>query len=685
MQSLPLATNAIPAAPASGTVGGEMPLLTRADPSVPGRALPSFEMVFDNGTPPKRDSPVPSEVEVTTDAAPAEDEGPDTDTTKRESQQAVGSERHAPTVRGGVQAIAKGSAQARVAPEQKTAPATSENPDHPRAAGTSLASEQNGPQQQTFTPTVKVAQHRSPENMMAEMPVAQRHGPTLSPPAEPEMSQGALPDQPKPSARRHSPSTAETLFGVLPASQGAHTRQPTAAIAASLPVETPAPAKIDPSPSVRHGGLSTPAHPAEAGTNATQATKLTTVPQHTTPPLAPIPTEAIAAHPAPAGAQTEEAVAAPNSKTPPTSVTMQGVVDAGHVLVQKAAPAPLTKPPLPPTRSAVDAMLFVSAQTPLSATTAALPETPTAMAPEKNTGPQTASLTKAAHPLARETPPLIAPSSAVGSAKNQMTARIERSATAEPSIGVDRNSSPTILPRAHDAATARQQTSTQGLHPTPDQSPRAANRTNSTRDGPRITLTAPIPQTSPSAAPSPSLQMHWKQTATTPAIEPTLAERSAAEPLFATSRSETMLHQTQPQSTPRTDLPPQVVRQLADVVAHMPNRPVEITLSPEELGRVRLTLRVTDTGVVVNLLADRPETLDLMRRNIDQLGHDFAALGYEDIAFSFAGSGADSEPMDHDTRAEEQLADLSPSSDELPAPVEITLTPQASSGLDLRL
>lgn len=63
---------------------------------------------------------------------------------------------------------------------------------------------------------------------------------------------------------------------------------------------------------------------------------------------------------------------------------------------------------------------------------------------------------------------------------------------------------------------------------------------------------------------------------------------------------------------------------------------VEIALSPEELGHVRLTIHSDDgTTATVRLSADRHETLDLMRRHIDLLAQDMRDLGYRELSFSF--------------------------------------------------
>ena len=62
---------------------------------------------------------------------------------------------------------------------------------------------------------------------------------------------------------------------------------------------------------------------------------------------------------------------------------------------------------------------------------------------------------------------------------------------------------------------------------------------------------------------------------------------------------------------------------------------IELMLSPEELGPVRLTFTQSETGVTVNVHADRAETLELLRRNIDTLAQEFLDIGYESAEFTF--------------------------------------------------
>ena len=80
-------------------------------------------------------------------------------------------------------------------------------------------------------------------------------------------------------------------------------------------------------------------------------------------------------------------------------------------------------------------------------------------------------------------------------------------------------------------------------------------------------------------------------------------------------------------------------------------RPVEIALSPEELGRVRLSLAGTgEAGISVTVQAERSDTLELMRRHAGELEEAFRALGYDMVTFDFGarddGSGRRDRPAD---------------------------------------
>ncbi|MFD3191731.1 flagellar hook-length control protein FliK [Sedimentitalea sp. HM32M-2] len=130
----------------------------------------------------------------------------------------------------------------------------------------------------------------------------------------------------------------------------------------------------------------------------------------------------------------------------------------------------------------------------------------------------------------------------------------------------------------------------------------------------------------------------------------------------------------------RSDSVRNAAAQAVEVFVRQPGKPVEISLNPQELGRVRMALTTSETGVTVVIQSERPETLDLMRRHIDQLAQEFQQLGYENTSFQFGNgdSGAD--------RTAEESTDstciMSEETDSNPNP---TPTRLVSTGLDLRL
>ncbi|SDX82604.1 flagellar hook-length control protein FliK [Citreimonas salinaria] len=79
-----------------------------------------------------------------------------------------------------------------------------------------------------------------------------------------------------------------------------------------------------------------------------------------------------------------------------------------------------------------------------------------------------------------------------------------------------------------------------------------------------------------------------------------------------------------------------IVRQITEAMPRAGNGTIEIRLSPDELGHVRLQMVPGENGMVVHIQADRPETLDLLRRHVDQLARDLAASGHGASGFTFA-------------------------------------------------
>lgn len=120
--------------------------------------------------------------------------------------------------------------------------------------------------------------------------------------------------------------------------------------------------------------------------------------------------------------------------------------------------------------------------------------------------------------------------------------------------------------------------------------------------------------------------------------------------------------------------------QISTAVATGGGREVDIRLDPEELGRVRIVLSSKDGGMNVLIIADRPETLDLMRRNYEQLEASFSDVGYENTSFSF-------EQGDSDNNDQGRPSDENLDSDSTSELTEVALlgTRPPSDKLDIRL
>jgi len=128
-----------------------------------------------------------------------------------------------------------------------------------------------------------------------------------------------------------------------------------------------------------------------------------------------------------------------------------------------------------------------------------------------------------------------------------------------------------------------------------------------------------------------------------PLAQAELAGTSDAGPGASDGRGMAQTAQIASAATPsamhRHDLAQQVVVQIAaaaERTATGTGRTLDVHLNPEELGRVRLRISPSESGLSVVVLAERGETLDLLRRNIDMLARDFLEIGYEGATFDFA-------------------------------------------------
>ncbi|WP_319825044.1 flagellar hook-length control protein FliK [Thalassovita sp.] len=202
------------------------------------------------------------------------------------------------------------------------------------------------------------------------------------------------------------------------------------------------------------------------------------------------------------------------------------------------------------------------------------------------------------------------------------------------------------------AATRSNGLSQEAVHPPPPAGPVRPDPSGGLANSDSGLALAPEPATDASAALAPRAVPGKRDGGAAPMPPPSVAQQSAATgtdspPAALIPGDEaltdlTLVSHTQPPATPpaSTEPPPQTAgagRQLLQHLADTPMRPgepIEVSLAPEELGRVRLTARQTENGVVLIVQAERPETLDLMRRHLPELAQDLRTLGFGDVTYS---------------------------------------------------
>ena len=84
-----------------------------------------------------------------------------------------------------------------------------------------------------------------------------------------------------------------------------------------------------------------------------------------------------------------------------------------------------------------------------------------------------------------------------------------------------------------------------------------------------------------------------------------------------------------------TALPPRLSADLVNLAKTSPSGPVEILLNPAELGNLRFEIHQKADHLRVVLSVERPETMELLRRNADQLLGEFKAAGFSGAQLSF--------------------------------------------------
>jgi hypothetical protein len=153
----------------------------------------------------------------------------------------------------------------------------------------------------------------------------------------------------------------------------------------------------------------------------------------------------------------------------------------------------------------------------------------------------------------------------------------------------------------------------------------------------------PAPTVAPgSAVPAPGLAAGTTPLADLPALALPSDPSGDPQSQFGTPQSLVQAGSVPvPHGAGTTFVPAPLAATLSDLLLRRTDGPVELTLSPEELGRVRLSLSPDGDGLHVTVHVERGDTLDLLRRNSDLLLQEIRAQGFSGATFSFSGWAGD--------------------------------------------
>lgn len=115
-----------------------------------------------------------------------------------------------------------------------------------------------------------------------------------------------------------------------------------------------------------------------------------------------------------------------------------------------------------------------------------------------------------------------------------------------------------------------------------------------------------------------------------------------AAPVSASAHAPASVHHAAvaPAMSPPTPVPVAALPAIAISVASDPGSgQIDLRLSPEELGNVRMHIHCDGNDLRVLVVADRPETFDLLRRNGAALLSEFADAGFSRMSLDFAQGG----------------------------------------------
>ena len=135
---------------------------------------------------------------------------------------------------------------------------------------------------------------------------------------------------------------------------------------------------------------------------------------------------------------------------------------------------------------------------------------------------------------------------------------------------------------------------------------------------------------------------------------------------------------------------PQMPVSLTEVAARIkdhsaPGKPtsVELALAPEELGKIRLFLTPHGDKLRVVIQAERPETMDLLRRNTEGFTAELRQSGFANTTFSFSSWGESHRPPPRQT--DSKSAHKFEDAPAAPTSIADQIKASGRTGLDLRI
>lgn len=174
-------------------------------------------------------------------------------------------------------------------------------------------------------------------------------------------------------------------------------------------------------------------------------------------------------------------------------------------------------------------------------------------------------------------------------------------------------------------------------------------------------------------------------TATVPESVPAIDNPALGAP--GVSRTVTD-HQPREAASPQNQAASHLIKTLTAAEVQIASRPghSELTLAPEELGRVRFEIRQHGDSLAVALSVDNPDTLELLKRHANELRSELASAGFGSATLDFGNAGGSRQNFTGNP-AIDGLEEFAPAAPVTTAPLSPILPRQnvVGNGLDIRL